>query len=96
MRLMLKLLAAPLALALAVATALFSFVLAASDVIFGVASTLVFFASAMLFVMGEPAGGAAFLSIAFLASPFGLPKLGEWIAGGLAGLSGALKDFIFE
>jgi hypothetical protein len=92
---MLKLIAAPFALALTIVTALFSFVLSASDVIFGVVSTLVFLASVLLFIMGETAGGAAFLAIAFLVSPFGLPKLGGWIVSRLDSLSGALKGFIF-
>jgi hypothetical protein len=95
MRLILKLIAATFALVLTIVTALFAFVLSASDVIFGLVSSLVFIASVILFCMGETAGGAAFLAIAFLVSPVGLPKLGEWLVGRLDSLSGALKGFIF-
>lgn len=96
MRLILKLFAAPLALVFTIAAAFFSFILSVSGVIFGVVSTLAFVISAALFVTGQTAGGIAFLIIAFLISPFGLPALAGWFAGKLDGVGGALKAFLLS
>jgi hypothetical protein len=94
MRLILKLLAAPFALAFTIAAAFFSFILSVSGVIFGIVSTLVSIVSAALFVTGQSAGGVAFLVIAFLVSPFGLPALGRWIVKGLDGMGSGLMSFL--
>jgi hypothetical protein len=96
MRLILKLLAAPFALALTIAAAFFSLVLSVSNIIFGIASTLVFLGAAVLLISGETAGGIAFLAAAFLVSPAGLPALAGWLAGKLGGAGGALRSFIFS
>jgi hypothetical protein len=95
MRLILKLLAAPFALALTIVTALFSFVLSVSNIFFGVASGLVSIAAVALLVTGETVGGLAWLGVAFLVSPYGLPGPARRLMGRLEGLSGALKGFIF-
>jgi len=92
----LKLLAAPFALALTIAAALFSFILSMSNVIFGIVSTIVFLAATALFIMGEPTSGIAFMGLAFLVSPFGIPALAGWLAGKLGGAGGALRAFIFS
>jgi len=94
MKLILKLLAAPLALALTVTSVLFSFVLAITDVIFGIVSGVVFLIAVGLFITDQTAGGIAFAAIAFLISPAGLPALAGWLAGKLGGAGGALKAFI--
>jgi hypothetical protein len=96
MRLILKLLAAPVALALKILTAFLSFVLAASDVFFGVASFIVFVAAAVLLFTGYTAGGLAWLGVAFLVSPFGLPALAGWLVSRLEGVGDALRGFIFS
>jgi len=96
LRLVLKLLAAPFALALTIATALFSFALSVSDRIFGFVSGLVFIASVLLLVMGQTTGGIAFMGVAFLVSPFGLPALAGLIVKGLDGAGATLRAFIFS
>jgi hypothetical protein len=96
MRLILKLFAAPFALAFTIAAAFFSFILSVSDVIFGIVSSLVFFASVIMLVTGQTTGGIAFLAVAFLISPFGLPALAGLIVKGLGSAGGALKNFIFS
>ena len=95
MRLILKLLAAPVALVLTVVSPFFSFVLSVSDVVFGVAAVLVFVGAVILFATGEPLGGGLFMAIAFLVSPIGLPALAHLIVRKLDDLGGALKGFIF-
>jgi len=94
MRLILKLLAAPLALVFTIAAAFFSFILSMSDIIFGIASGLLFIVSVALFITGQPAGGIAFIVIAFLVSPVGLPALAGWLVKGLSGMGGGLRSFL--
>ena len=96
MRFILKLLAAPFALALTIAAGLFSFVLSMSDKIFGIASGLAFLVSVGLFITGQPTGGIAFLVVAFLVSPFGLTAFAGWLVKGLDGAGGALRAFLFS
>jgi len=91
----LKLIAAPVALALLVVTAFFSFILSVSDVFFGIASGLVFVAAVILLITGYTSGGIAFLAVAFFVSPYGLLKLARWVVRKLEGLGGYLKGFIF-
>jgi hypothetical protein len=95
MRFILKLIVAPIALALTVLTALFSFVLSVSGVFLSIASTLVFVAAVIQFFSGERVGAAVFLGAAFIVSPFGLPHFAGWLVEKLGDLSDALKDFIF-
>ena len=94
MRLILKILAVPFALIFTVLAFFSAFVLGMSKIIFGIASGLVFIISVVLFITGETAGGIAFLVIAFLVSPYGLPALAEWLSGLLAGTGGRLQRFI--
>jgi len=96
MRFILKLIAAPIALALVIVTAFFSFITSVSNMIFGIASGLVFIAAVILFVMGLTTGGIAFLVIAILISPAGLPALAKWFVKGLAAARGALRTFLFS
>jgi len=96
MRFILKLFAAPFALALSILASLFSFVLSMSGVVFGIASGLVFIGSVLLLVKGETAGGMAWMAVAFLVSPLGLPALAGWLVKKLAGAGHTLKGFIFE
>jgi hypothetical protein len=66
-----------------------------SNVFFAIASGLVFVAAAVLLVSGETAGGFAWLGIAFLVSPCGLPAFAGWLVKRLADIGDALAGFIF-
>jgi len=96
MRLILKLFAAPLALALTLLAALCSFVLFVSGKVLGVVSGIAFIVAAALFVTGQTAGGIGWAAAAFLISPFGLPAFAEWLVGLLDGAGYVLKAFIFS
>jgi hypothetical protein len=96
MRLILKLIAAPFALALTILSALLSLIVSVSDAVLGTVSGLVVVAAAALFVTGQTTGGIAFLVVAFLVSPAGLPALAGAIASGLGIAGGALRAFIFS
>jgi len=94
MRFILKIVAIPFALAFTLVTAICNFLLSVSTIFFGIVSSLVFIGAVVLFITGEPTGGIAFLVVAFLVSPFGLPALAGWLAGLLNSASGALRGFI--
>jgi hypothetical protein len=94
MRLILKLIALPFALVLTVVSAFFSFVLSVSEAFLGVVSVLVFIAAVVLFVTGKTPGGIAYMVVAFLISPMGLPALAGWFVGGIDSAGSALRAFI--
>jgi len=94
MRLILKLLAAPIALALTIVTIFFSFLLSVTDGIFGLASTVMFIAAVILLASSQTLGGVSFMTLAFLISPFGLPALARHIVRRLEGLGSTLRGFI--
>ena len=94
MKMLLKILAAPLALALTIIVAFCGFILSVTGVIFWLLSVLVFAGAVLLFISQQTAGGIAFLAIAFLVSPYGLPALAAWLVGKLEGVKYSLRDFI--
>jgi hypothetical protein len=91
----LRILAAPLAGILTLAVAFCSFVLAISGVALGIVSVLVFIIGVSTFFFNTPAMAIAWIAIAFLISPFGLPSLAGWIVDKVDDLNGVLKAFIF-
>ena len=95
-RIILKLIATPFALALTIASAVVSFVLSLSDVLFGIVSSIVFLASVVLLLTGQTTGGFAWMAVAFLISPFGLPAAAGWLGRVLGGVGDLLKSFIFS
>ena len=95
MRFILKLITAPVALALTVVCIGLKFVLSMSEVLFGIVSGVVFIAAVLLLVTGQTTGGIAWMAAAFLLSPLGLPALAGWLVKGLDSIGGALKTFIF-
>ena len=95
-RLIFKLFVIPFALALTVVSALFSFILSASDMIFGIVSGLTSLAAAVMLVTGQTTGGIVFLAAAFLVSPFGLPALAGLLVKRLSGAGRRLRAFILR
>ena len=49
----------------------------------------------VLFFVAGFLPGLAWLMIAFLISPYGLPLAAAWLVGIIGGANSALKDFIF-
>ena len=95
MRLILKILAAPLVAVLAIITWLFSFMLNLSSVVFGVAGTLLGICGFIVIFMNSVTIGIIILVIALLVSPFGLPMLAAWMLGQLQRLRYAIQDIIY-
>lgn len=94
MWLVLKILAFPFMVALGLLYALCKFFVITGGAVLGVISGLVFLlALGILFTAGVW-GGLAWLMIAFLISPYGLPMLAAWLVGKLGGWGCALRDFV--
>lgn len=96
MRIVLKILAAPVMLLLTLAVAFCAFILSVAGFLFWILSVLVVAGAVLLFISHQHLGGIAFLMIAFLVSPYGLPALAAWIVGKLAGVKYSLREFIME
>ena len=95
MQIILKILAAPFAVVLTIAVAIFIFLFALSERILSFASGLMALVGiARMIIAREWLGGGVFLFLAFLTSPVGIPAIAEWLIGKLYSLNYALRDFI--
>ena len=81
LKLGLKILAAPVVLALMLFTWLCFGLLYVSSFIFGLASTVVALLGIAVLVTYSPQNGVILLVIAFLVSPLGLPMAAAWLVG---------------
>ena len=96
MRTVMKILAAPAMCLLALIVAVCSFLLRIAGFVCWLASVMVCIGGLVLLFTHQPAGGIAFLIIAFLVSPYGLPALAAWLVAKMNALRFSLKDFIVE
>lgn len=93
MRLLFKFLLFPIRIALCIVAGVFHFVCDCSSALLGVVSVLVFaLALLTLIILREPMGALTAAIIAFLISPYGIVKLGEWFADRLDDLNYAIKS----
>lgn len=95
MRLIFKLLAFPFVLVTGLLYLVCKFLVIASGAVLGILSGIVFLASLVLFFTAGVWAGLAWLVIAFLISPYGLPMAATWLVGMIGGANHALKDFVF-
>lgn len=95
MRLIFKLLAFPFVLVTGLLYLVCKFLVIASGAVLGILSGIVFLASLVLFFTAGMWAGLAWLAIAFLISPYGLPMAAAWLVGMIGGANHALKDFVF-
>lgn len=95
MRLIFKLLAFPFVLVTGLLYLICKFLLIASGAVLGILSGIVFLASLVLFFTAGMWAGLAWLVIAFLISPYGLPMAAAWLVGMIGGANHALRDFVF-
>lgn len=94
MRIVLKILAAPVMCLFALAVAICSFLLMITGFVCWFLSGLSCIGGVVLLVTQHTAGGIAFLAIAFLVSPYGLPALAAWLVGKLNSVKYSLQAFI--
>ena len=95
MRLIFKLLAFPFVLVTGLLYLICNFLVIASGAVLGILSGIVFLASLVLFFTAGVWAGLAWLVIAFLISPYGLPMAAAWLVGMIGGANHALRDFVF-
>ncbi len=96
MRIVLKILAAPAMCLLALAVAACSFLLLVAGFVCWFLAVAAGIGGLVLLFTQQPLGGLAFLAIAFLVSPYGLPRLCAWLVGKLNALRWSLGQFILE
>lgn len=94
MKLLFKILAAPVVVVLTVFVWLSALMLHISAFIFGLAGTVVGLLGLAVLVTYSVKNGIILLVIAFLVSPLGLPMLAVRILGLLQDANYALRDFI--
>lgn len=95
MKLMLKILAAPLVAVLAISTYLFAFLLNLSARLFGIISTLLALLSIIEFLTKQTINGIIVMVIAFLVSPMGLPMLAAHLLGAMQKLRCAIQERVY-
>ena len=94
MKLILKILAAPVTLLISLFVWICAGLISCSTIVFKLASSLIaLMALAVLFTYSVQ-NGIILLVIAFLVSPLGLPMLAVKMLGGLQSVNGSLKGFI--
>ena len=95
MRLIFKIFALPFLLVLSPLVAVLMFLFDVAGWLLSLASGVLALIAVGLFVLQhQPVGGVAFLVLAFLLSPYGLPAIAECIISALDGLNYSLLRFI--
>ncbi|MBS6956231.1 MAG: hypothetical protein KH230_23725 [Enterocloster asparagiformis] len=95
MRLIFKIFALPFQLVLSLLVAVLMFLFDVAGWLLSLASGVLALIAVGLFVLQhQPVGGVAFLVLAFLLSPYGLPAIAEFIISELDGLNYSLRRFI--
>ena len=94
MKLLLKILAAPVIVVLTVFVWVCVLILHISALILGLAGTVVVLLGLAVLITYSVKNGIILLVIAFLLSPFGLPMLAVRVLGLLQDVNYALRDFI--
>lgn len=95
MRLLLKLLAAPVVLALALSIWICFRLLSCAAFLFGLAGTIVGLLGVAVLVTYSVQNGIILLVIAFLMSPVGLPMVAAWLLDKLQDLRYAIQDRVY-
>lgn len=94
MRLILKLIAAPLILFLTVLVAVLLFLFSLSSFLLTATSVIMALLGVGLFFISYPMGGVIYLVIAFLLPPYGLQAVAGAVITGLDRLNLSLRQFI--
>ena len=92
----LKILAAPVMVALSLLTAMVTFLFCIASAVCELGCVVLTIISLVLFLGGQTVGGIVFLVLAFLISPFGIPAVTERLVDRLHSAKFALRDFITD
>ena len=94
MRLILKILVAPVIVVLTIFVWICSGLLYCSAWVFGLAGTVLGIFGVLALITHQVTNGIILLVMAFLVSPFGIPMAAAWLLGKLQNANYALRDFI--
>lgn len=94
MKLILKILTAPVTLLVSLFVWLCAGLISCSAIVFKIASALLTLAALAVLFLSSVRNGIILLALAFLVSPVGLPLLAVKLLGGLQSVNGRLKGFI--
>lgn len=94
MKLLFKIIAAPLVVLLTIAIPVFEFLFSYAAAILKVISGIGVLISIVLLIIGETLGFGVFLFLSFLISPLGIPAIAEWLIDKLHRLNSSLRFFI--
>ena len=95
LKLLLKILAAPVILALTLFVWICVGIVYVSGLVLGLISMVIALLGVAVLVTYSPQNGLILLVIAFLISPFGLPKLAFWLLGKAQDLKFAIQDLVY-
>ena len=93
MRILLKILCAPVVAVLAVAGWFFTLLLSVSAAVLGIAAVVL---GLFILILDSAVNGVIVLGVAFLISPYGLPMLAAWLIAQLHGLRYAIQDAVYS
>lgn len=94
MKLILKILTAPVTLLISLFVWLCAGLISCSAIVFKIASALLTLAALAVLFLSSARNGIILLALAFLVSPMGLPLLAVKLLGDLQSVNGRLKQFI--
>ena len=92
MRILLKILCAPVVAVLAVAGWFFTFLLSVSAAVLGIAAVVL---GLFILILDSAVNGVIVLGVAFLISPYGLPMFAAWLIAQLHGLRYAIQNAVY-
>lgn len=95
MRLILKILCAPIIVLLTLFVWICSAILYCSVFVFGIAGTIVAILGVAVLVTYSVKNGIILLVIAFIVSPMGLPMAAAWLIGKVQDLRYAIQDRVY-
>lgn len=96
MRILMKLMAAPIVLVLMLFVWICSALLYCSAFVFGLAGTIVGLLGLAVLITYSVKNGVILLVIAFLVSPVGIPMAAAWLLGKIQDLRYAIQDRIYR
>lgn len=95
MRLILKILVAPIIVVLTVFVWICALVFRCSALVFGLAGTLLGIFGVLALITHQVTNGIILLVMAFLISPFGIPMAAAWLLGKIQDLRYAIQDRVY-
>lgn len=95
MKIVLKILFAPVIAVLVVLVSALALILNLSAWVFGIASTILGILGLAILLLDNAANGVIILVIAFLVSPIGLPMLAAWMLGQIQRFCYFIQDAVY-